>query len=237
MVRYIDKNVGSILKTLEDQLVRDNTLIILTTDNGTTRAITGTRSGVEVKGAKSQTSEAGVCVPFLASWPALIPADRVSDALIDFSDLYPTLLEIAGAKREQETDLIDGVSFYPVLQGKIQSTRDWILSMGGGNHARLTENGVENQYKYRDRVIRNARFKLYIDSHGHPEKFFDLELDPYEMRNLLDSLGKDNYRGNFEKLMQVAGTFPQKDNDPRYQPNPEQPWDVPVTAQSQLWKR
>ena len=237
MVRYIDKNVGSIIKTLEDLQLRDNTLVILTSDNGSTGAVMGTRFGVEVKGAKSKTTEAGVCIPFLASWPAVIPSNQKSQALIDFSDIYPTLLEVSGAAIDTKMDSIDGKSFTAVLKGKVPSVRKWIMSMGGGNHARLTEKGVENQFNYRDRVIRNMGFKLYIDSRGQPEKFIDLQADPYEKINLLDSIKEGNQRDNFEMLFQVVGTFPSKDQDPRYLPNPKQPWDVPVTAKSDVWKQ
>ncbi len=237
MVRFIDKNVGSILNTLVEVGVRDNTLVMLTTDNGTTRAISGTRMGIEVPGAKSQTTETGVCIPFIISWPAKIQAGSESSALIDFTDIFPTLLEVVGVQLAPHRESMDGVSFLPILQGQAASNREWILSMGGGNNARLTDQGVENQYRYRDRVLRNHRFKLYINTKRAPEKFIDLQDDPQELTNLLDSLGTGEVLENFNQLMKVAHSFPKSDQDPLYQPNPPQPWDVPVTAKSQVWKQ
>jgi arylsulfatase A-like enzyme len=237
MVRFVDKNVGSILNTLDEVGVRDNTLVVLSSDNGTTRGISGTRLGIEVTGAKGLTSETGVCVPFVVSWPAQIEGGSESTALVDFTDLFPTLLEVAGVELESHRGLMDGVSFLPVLLGKTTSAREWILSMGGGNNARLTDQGVENQYRYRDRVLRNYRFKLYVGTDGMPEKFIDLMSDPQELTNLLDSLGTGQRLESLNQLMEVVAKLPKSDQDPIYQPNPAQPWDVPVTAESQVWKK
>ncbi|MEM9327838.1 MAG: sulfatase-like hydrolase/transferase [Bacteroidota bacterium] len=244
MVRYADKLTGKVIQALEHNGLRDNTLIIWTTDNGTSRGLEGLRNGRKVEGAKSQTVEPGICVPFIASWPAQMAAKQVSEALIDFSDIFPTFLELAGVdvghswKVNGTQYTIDGRSFKDVLNGKqASSPRDWIMSMGGGNHARLTEGGVENQFYFRDRVIRSERYKLCIDTARLPAKFIDLDLDSTESNNLIDSLTNDERREHFERLFQVAERLPPKDNDPRYQPNATREWDVEVTAKSQLWKR
>ena len=238
MVRYTDKIVGSIMEVLERSNLKDNTLLILTTDNGSTRGITGSIDGNEVKGAKARTSEAGVCVPFIISWPGKISGGQVSKALIDFTDIYPTLTELAGAGPiKSESQIIDGTSFYRVLAEKSEGTREWIMSMGGGNNAKLTDQGIENQFIFRDRVLRNHRYKLYVDTDRKPAAFYDLELDPYESYNLIDSLDVDDRRLDFEKLWQVAEKFPDRDMDPIYTPNPPQEWDVSITAESQTWKQ
>ena len=52
MVRYLDKAIGKIVDQLDGLGIRDNTILIFTTDNGTTGSIVGTRNGTEVKGAK-----------------------------------------------------------------------------------------------------------------------------------------------------------------------------------------
>ncbi len=108
--------------------------------------------------------------------------------------------------------------------------------MGGGNNARLTENGVENQYIFRNRVLRNKKYKLYIDSNREPEKFFDLLIDTFEENNIIDSLRTLERKKNFDKLMETIKLFPVKDSEPKYYPNPPQIWDVKITAQSQEWK-
>ena len=244
MVRYADKLTGSIVNSLEAAGVRDNTVIIWTTDNGTSRGIIGTLDGRKVAGGKSKTVEPGISVPFIVSWPQGITGPQVSEALIDFSDFFPTLLDLAGVNVGHKWKVsgvdqpIDGRSFKNALGPENKrSPRDWILSMGGGNHARLTDSGVENKFNYRDRVLRDYRYKLYIDSRGQPASFIDLRLDPYEVINLVDSLTNEDRRSSFVRLFEVAKAMPDKDADPRYQPNRDHPWDVKITAESQVWKQ
>ena len=244
MVKYTDVITGDIVKALEEAGIRDDTMIIWTTDNGSTRGITGTRNGIRVKGGKAKTEETGINEPFIVSWPGTIKPDTRSDALIDFTDIFPTCLDLAGVKPQKvwahagKQFTIDGQSFKDVLvNGKADSRRKWILGMGGGNNARLTENGVENQYVFRDRVLRNKQYKLYVNSKGEPEKFFDLLNDKEEQINLIDSINSTKRKRNFKQLSQVIKAFPEKDRDPRYHPNPPQEWDVKVTAESQVWKK
>lgn len=244
MVRYMDKLTGKIVKALEDANVRDNTLIVWTTDNGSTRGITGTYRGNSVKGGKAKTSENGICMPFIASWPNKLKSGQTSDALIDFSDFFPTFLDLAGATPQEkwkvgnQTQQIDGKSFKEVLvNNSKKSKRKWILSMGGSNNARLTKNGVENQYRFRDRVIRNERYKLYIDTQKKPKHFYDLALDPFEQNNLIDSLNTVERKTNYKILLTPLDSFPSTDNDPRYIPNPRQKWDVSIKAKSKIWKK
>ncbi len=83
----------------------------------------------------------------------------------------------------------------------------------------------------------NKKYKLYINSKREPVKFFDLLSDYEESNNLLDSLNTEERKTNFANLYGVIQTFPKKDNDPKYNPNPYQTWDVKVTRESQLWKK
>lgn len=243
MVDYVDEITGDIISTLAAARIRDNTLIVWTTDNGSSRGITGTLNGRKVKGGKGLTLEAGICLPFIASWPVVIDSNQTSEALIDFTDVFPTFLDLAGIeigrefKQNEKTHLIDGVSFKEILTQNKPSVRDWILSMGGGNNARLTEEGVENQYRFRDRVLRNERFKLYIDASRKPSAFYDLKKDPAEEVNLIDSLDTALRKENYQQLASVITSFPQMDKNPIYIPNPEQDWDVEITAESGIWKK
>lgn len=243
MVRYTDKIVGELLGALKENELLDNTIVVFTTDNGTTKAITGSYRGQSIVGGKASTTEPGIAAPFIVSWPGHIKSNQESDALIDFTDILPTFLDIAGVAEKSEwttanaDHYIDGKSFKNVLYNNSdKSEREWILGMGGGNNARLTEKGVENQYAYRDRVIRNEQYKLYIGSNKEPDKFFDLRNDPYERNNIIDSLNTSEEKENFDKLLTVVKSFPLKDNDPKYTPNPAQSWDVEITAKSQEWK-
>jgi len=162
MVRYMDKITGEIIDALKSNGILNKTVVFWTTDNGTSKGIKGTYRGKTVEGGKGETREPGICAPFIVSWPGVVRKNFQSDALIDFTDLFPTCLDLAGVppaqqiQMDEHAHLIDGKSFKNVLINKSNDTqRTWILSMGGGNNARRTEAGVENEYRFRDRVLRN----------------------------------------------------------------------------------
>ena len=243
MVRYTDKILGEMVAALEAVGKRENTVIIWTTDNGTSRGLVGNYKGQAVDGGKSKTIEAGIASPFIVSWPAKLKSNQSTQALVDFTDLLPTFLDLAGTNVPEKLQIgeaeypLDGHSFKPLLLDPDHPEgRKWILSMGGGNKAKLTDNGVENQYVFRDRVIRNQQYKLYINTEGKAEKFFDLIVDPFETTNIITELNTEERRSNFEQLSQTITRFPAKDAEPRYHPNPPQPWDVEISAESQPWK-
>ncbi len=243
MVRYTDKILGEMVAALEATGKRENTVIIWTTDNGTSRGLIGNYKGKAVDGGKSKTIEAGIASPFIVSWPAELKGNQSTQALVDFTDLLPTFLDLAGAaipeklKIEELEYPLDGHSFKPLLLNSEHfKGRKWIMSMGGGNKAKLTEQGVENQFVFRDRVIRNQQYKLYVNTLAKAEKFFDLIADPFETTNIIEELTTEERLSNFEQLSQIIPHFPTKDAEPRYHPNPPQSWDVEISAASQIWK-
>lgn len=236
MVRYIDKLTGQIVEALEEAKQIDNTVIVWTTDNGTVGQISGRYQNRTVQGGKSKLQESGISAPFIVSWKGRIQGGQVSEALIDFTDIYPTFLDLAGVSVEHNSE-IEGHSFKDVLLGnESQSSRTWIMSMGGGNHAKLTSQGVENQFRFRDRVIRNERYKLYVSSERKPYKFIDLLEDPEEESNLLDQLSGGEQQ-TLADFMSVIEKQPIIDADPKYNANQAQEWDVEISAESQVWKQ
>lgn len=244
MVRYTDKITGDLIAALEAENIRDQTLILWTTDNGTTGQISGSYRGEMVQGGKGKTLESGISAPFIASWPGVVAAGKSSDALVDMTDILPTCIDLAGSTPPLfwDTDVskepIDGRSFKQVLMnGREKSSRTWILSMGGGNHAKRTSTGVENQYIFRDRVLSNGKYKLYYGSHGEPEAFYHLQADPFERKNILAHVNGREDQENLQALLEACRAFPQNDADPRYRANPSQTWDVPITAETQTWKK
>lgn len=236
MVKYMDLIVGKLVASLEAEGLRDNTIIVFTTDNGTAKGITGSINGHEVSGAKANTTESGTAMPFIVNCPGIVPEGKVTDALSDLTDLLPTFTQLAGGTLP-EGHIFDGVSIADVFIGKSKdSARDWIMSMGGGNNAALSEKGVENQYRFRDRVLRDKEYKLYVSTERKPEKLFYLEEDPFESVNLIES-DESQHQEAIKKFMKVVETFPTQDHDPKYNPLGSQPWDVTVTVKSQEWKK
>lgn len=223
MVRYTDKLVGRLVDAVKELGLLNDTIIIFTTDNGASGAVTGTLDGRKVRGGKASIGENGVCEPFIASCPGRIPEGRVTDALTDFTDLFPTFLDLAGVPVPPDCEL-DGHAIVDVLLGKTDdSPREWIMAMGA-HPARLTDVGVEPAVPFANRAIRDKRYKLWVED-GKPSKLVDLEKDPREARNLLGD-HSPAVAATREKLLAVLNSLPRKDARPRYSPTPPQPWDV-----------
>jgi len=232
MVRYIDHLLGKIVKQLEDQGLREKTLIIWTADNGTSGSITGALNGRSVRGGKTKTTENGVNTPFIVSQPGVVPAGASSDALLDFSDMMPTFADIAGGTLDAKYEY-DGVSLKDVFYGKSkESSRKWIMAMGS-RPARMTDQGVENVHYFRDRVLRESRYKLFVGTDRTPEKLVDVLADPEEKKNLL---GNPEYAPVVKRLMKVIESQPLQDNDPSYDHLPANAWDRKAKVKSQLHK-
>jgi len=124
MVSYMDRKVGELMAKLKADGLDKNTIVIFTGDNGTGRAIYSMRSGYEIRGGKGMPTVNGTHVPMIA-WGIGVPQGRVSDALFDFADVLPTLADIAGAPVAPGT--VDGVSQWPVMEGRQASVRDSIF--------------------------------------------------------------------------------------------------------------
>lgn len=125
---YLDKQVGRLVAELERLGLREKTLIVFTGDNGTARfgqdrAMVG---GRKINGMKGTVLEGGSRVPLLASWNGTLPAGRVLNDLVDFSDFFATFAELAGARPPAGVTL-DSHSFAPQLRGEKGSPREWVF--------------------------------------------------------------------------------------------------------------
>jgi arylsulfatase A len=165
MVAYLDKNVGRLVAHLENEGVRDNTLILFTGDNGTGKPIRSVLDGRPVQGGKGTTTARGTHTPLIANWPAGGAKGQVCDDLIDFTDVLPTLLEAAGAGPPAGVTL-DGRSFLPQVRGQAGNPRDSIFCHYEPRH------GANNP---KTRYAQDKRWKLYQDG-----KLYDLTADPDE---------------------------------------------------------
>ena len=119
MITQMDAHVGRLLGLLEELGISENTLVIFTSDNGTT--YTG---GVEaefwdstggLRGLKGSVYEGGIRVPFIARWPGRVPAGTTSEAVSAFWDMVPTFADVAEVEAPAG---LDGVSLLPVLLGQ-----------------------------------------------------------------------------------------------------------------------
>ena len=179
------------------------------------------------------TTENGVNAPFIVNCPGLIPEGKTSDALVDFTDMLQTFADFGGA--EPETGYIyDGYSMKDVFLGKADKTeREWILAMGS-KPGTMTDKGIQNNCWFRDRVIREGRFKLFIGTDRKPEKLVDLSKDLEEENNLI---GNPEYAEVLTRLSAVIDTLPEKDNDPKYDTLPANPWDKKASSKADVHKK
>jgi arylsulfatase A-like enzyme len=122
MVASVDESVGRIVAKLDELELSDDTLVIFSSDNGGVggypRAgvnIGGITDNFPLKGGKGTFYEGGIRVPYIFNWPGKITGGRTSNAVVSSVDLFPTLLEIAGAE-PLSGQVTDGISYANILR-------------------------------------------------------------------------------------------------------------------------
>jgi arylsulfatase A len=190
MVTEMDQHVGRVISALDHLKLRDRTIVIFLADNGTPpKTLLGAKNGKyifsdfnskmgdrDVRGGKGKLTDWGTRVPMIASWPGKISAGKVSDGLIDGSDILPSLAEIGGAPLPHEL-MLDGHSFAGVLKGGT-TTRDWVFAENNGLGC-----------------VRDRRWKLYSN-----DQFFDLASDIDEAHPIAKSELTDESRAAYQRL-------------------------------------
>lgn len=209
MIKTMDENFGRVMTALDDLGIADNTIVIFFSDNGGNthsmgeaeqkkslampkhRAHAYTKiyneyAGIQyptknlgLREGKAKLYEGGERVPLLIRWPGQIPANSVSDAIINNIDLYPTLLELTG-QEEPDNHIIDGESFAKVLldgaEGSNQMSVSYFPYHGGGISVR------SGDWKLIQRYTRKP------DSYDGLVELFNLKDDLGETKNLASSM-------------------------------------------------
>lgn len=121
VIMEIDWSVGEIMKTLKENGLDDNTLVIFTSDNGPWLNY-GNHAGSSggLREGKGTSFEGGQRVPCLVRWKGVTPAGVVCNKLTSTIDLLPTIASICGAKLPEKK--IDGVDILPLLKGDMEAT-------------------------------------------------------------------------------------------------------------------
>lgn len=166
MVEYMDESVGRLVSHLDKLGLRDNTLILFFSDNGSPRVIESRMGDRVIRGGKGTTTDAGTHVPMIANWRGTAPAGKVFDDLVDSTDFAPTLANAAGVKFT-----CDGRSFFPRLRGEKGNPREWIYSW-------YDPRPGWDKDEYTLKIFaRDRRFKLYSTG-----ELFDVAADPDEQQ-------------------------------------------------------
>ena len=164
MVEYVDKLVGRVTAQLDGLKLSEKTVVIFTGDNGTFPALRSTINGREMYGDKGRPTDAGTHVPLIAQWKSHIPAGKVNQDLIDFTDVLPTLSDITGV-RVPAGVTVDGRSFAPQLRGQKGTPREWIFCHYDPRWANFKP----------ARYAQDKQYKLYDDG-----VLYDYRQDPLE---------------------------------------------------------
>lgn len=112
MIDSMDQTVGRIRQTLDELNIADNTVIVFTSDNG---GRVPTTSNAPLRAGKGSSYEGGVRVPLIVLWPGVTSPGSESTTPVITTDIFPTLIEILGLRRDDEPPL-DGVSLVPLLE-------------------------------------------------------------------------------------------------------------------------
>ena len=167
-VSYMDKIIGRIVDALDEEGLRENTLVLFIGDNGTDRRVTTQYEGREIQGNKGYTNQYGTHVPMIANWPGTIDPGIINNNLIDFTDFLPTLMDVAGHVLPSN-EVFDGLSFYEQLVGEADSVRSWIFCHYAPRWG---------EFEHR-RFVYNHRWKLYGDG-----TIYDVAADPEELNQV-----------------------------------------------------
>jgi len=120
-ITKMDTFVGRILNLIDELGLRENTIVVFSSDNGATYLPEVDYQFFEsvgpLRGLKGSLYEGGIRVPLIVRWPGKVKAGAVSDVLTGFEDWLPTLVDLTGAKVKLPTG-IDGVSLAPELLGQ-----------------------------------------------------------------------------------------------------------------------
>jgi arylsulfatase A-like enzyme len=178
LIQNMDDNIGRLVKHLEDNDLRDNTMIWFFSDNGGT---CGSASNYPLNGKKGVEFEGGQRVPFIVNWPAKIAGGKTFDGLTSAMDVFPTCFKLAGGETTPKP--LDGVDLLPYMTG----------DASGNPHDVLLWRKLEQA------AIRVGKWKL-IRAEGLDPMLYNLGDDESELNDLAAS----NPEKAQELLKQIA---------------------------------
>ena len=180
-VKSVDDNIGRVLTYLKENNLEDNTIIIVTSDQG---FYLGDHGFFD----KRFIYEESLRMPFMVKYPERIKAGSVNEDIITNIDFAPTLLELAGITTTQK---MQGTSFVPVLEGN--TPKDWQDAMYYHYYEFPFWHHVQPHYGIRTQKYTLAHFYYNIDVW----ELYDLEKDPSQMNNIYSD---PNYASTIAEL-------------------------------------
>ncbi|BCX50235.1 N-acetylgalactosamine-6-sulfatase [Haloferula helveola] len=199
----LDHEIGRLLDALKKQGLAENTLVLLTSDNGPWSNDVGRQrkkngkfvewtkgpktpwgTSGPLRGAKGSTWEGGMRVPGIIRWPDKVAAGKESDAIFSTLDVLPTFARLAGAESRIPTDrVIDGVNQVPLLLGKSESDPREILYYHDDGELQAVRKGP---WKLRLPGLKKLRNWPEFDRGTQQAELYHLGRDLGETTNLAD---------------------------------------------------
>jgi arylsulfatase A len=185
MISDLDEHVGAVISKLEEHGLTENTLIVFTSDNGTTHGgrdpkfnIGGVdaeffNSTAGLRGWKGSVYEGGLRVPCIVKWPHQVAAGSVTDVASYFPDWFPTLCNVVKAPLP-DCQQLDGIDLASVLRGKSASDRKELMIWDFHNYGGLV-------------AIRDGKWKAIrrnLLKKPTPWELYDIEQDKQESNDL-----------------------------------------------------
>jgi arylsulfatase A-like enzyme len=191
MVRFLDDGVGQILDALEELGLRENTIVVFAADHG------------DFSGEHGMTCKGGVFydaltrIPMIVSWPGHIPEGSIDESMVNLVDVAPTLLQLQGH------DLLPSMHGRPLPTVTDAAPRDATFSEYGAGGPAFTLNDLRQleqafgrqalmrslrwrEAEGRRKMVRTARWKYVHGPMGDKDELYDLENDPWELRNVVE---------------------------------------------------
>lgn len=182
MVKTLDDNIGRLIDALDKNGLRQNTLVIFTSDNGGVWLFS---RQWPLRAGKGAYYEGGIREPLIISWPHKIKAASKSKAIVSALDFFPTLSSAIGYEIPEKE--LDGIDIMPILTGQktvLKRTLYWHFPIYLEAHGKSKET---TDPKFRTRpgsALRHGRWKLHHYFENNSYELYDLENDLAEQKNL-----------------------------------------------------
>lgn len=171
LISHIDHHVGRMLDELEQQGLRERTLVVFSSDHGELLGDHG-------HWGKRSFYEGAAKIPFIMNCPARIPAGQTIDTPISLADILPTFVELAGGS---VPDVVSGQSLMPLLANPEAEWRTILFGEYGGYQGivQMDDRRISTRF-----MVRWDHWKYIYYVNGGREQLFNLERDPQEHYNL-----------------------------------------------------
>ncbi|HEY3413135.1 MAG TPA: sulfatase [Armatimonadota bacterium] len=189
MVANIDWNLGRLMEAIDKAGIRENTVVVFTSDHGEMFGAQGRR-------AKNNFYEEAVRVPFLVRWPGKIRAGSVCDTCLNTPDIMPTLLSLAGLPIPAK---VEGTDLSHCALGKPGPEPEAAFMQNTGACA-IWEDG------YEWRGLRSKQYTYATYRKDRSELLFDNKADPYQRKNLAGDPAHRDTLNRFRELLKVRMT-------------------------------